>query len=351
MSMTELYQPGNEHGIGLENGNAGLEYAILSIAENLSNSSTTAGETPEFIPDVGSDLVQVKEGVKLLLKALDDLLAHQNRTIFTSVADDYNGVVRKFMRIVEVYLGTTLMELFGFVDTLVSFMVEYEEEFETFVSNSQTIIDELSYCITMVEGLSNSHSQTTKDLSKISTGIDEIVAKYKDDSKQLSGDSLRTMIISCGMEITGLVAGASLAPIVSPLLAAGTGALISSGGLLGRLVAEYDQKKADIYNKAVANLGTVQNCCEHINGPIKAIDTKLRINKRVLMGLKKVSQRAIASAQSDGYRRSSYASAQKKAADIIRICDEISEYMRQISQMSDRICSRGALVSTSKSQQ
>ncbi|KAK5823636.1 hypothetical protein F5H01DRAFT_334899 [Linnemannia elongata] len=296
---------------------------------------------PDLIPHISPELAAIKDVLHDQLQGLEELLAQRNFFIFQQTTRQYDRVVRNFLRILQQYINVTLTDLFRFIDNVSDLTRIYNQDLETFVYHSTSTLRKVQSCIEEVKAVVGQHAQTIHDLSETASEITDLIQQYEDDANSHSNGAVTARLVSAGLAVTGVAAGAGFAAVVTPFVGIGALFLVSAGGGgISRLISEYDSRKSKIYTEATTKLIRVQGCNNEFQAPIFAIYTKLENNQRLLRNLKQDTSDAATINSPESIRQKSYESAKEEARNIMEVCDQIRGYALAITILKGKLTHR-----------
>lgn len=253
---------------------------------------------------------------------MEEFLAQRNHFIFQQTTRQYKRVVKKFVGILQQYINVTLTDLFCFIDNVSDLMRIYNQDYKAFLDDSTSTIQKVQSCIEEVKVVVDQHDQTIQDLAQTDSEITDLIKWYEKNANSHSSGTVRVQLVSTGLAITGVAAGAGFAAVTTPFVGIGALCLMSGGGI-SHIISRYDEHKSKIYAMATIKLSEVQGYNNEFQAPIQTIYLKLWNNQRFLEYLQQDTSKVATIDSPEDKRQSSYSSAQGEAQNIIVVCNQI----------------------------
>ncbi|KAG0299096.1 hypothetical protein BGZ98_010342 [Dissophora globulifera] len=292
----------------------------------------------EFISPLSRDLVKIQELIQSQLKALNGLLADRNSFIFKQITKEYGSLTKRFFVTLEQYLGSTLVELFLWVDRIAPLMENYDYDLEIFEEDCATISQDVERLVQDLKKMLEVHATTVSELSLISMEISELNEKYTINSQRATSSSNTAGNVSIGLAVGGVAAGAGAALLFAPFVAVGAVLVISvGGGGIGGLYHYYDKNKSEAYADAATKLDKAKECSDNFKSSVSVIHDKMSTTRRGLETVQRKTALAIDPERTARFRLASYKMAQREAKKIKEACISIQECSLSITERRSQV--------------
>ncbi|KAF9114624.1 hypothetical protein BGX27_010289 [Mortierella sp. AM989] len=306
---------------------------LTKTTEQASQLSLELTKTVELIPQLSSELTQIKNGLHCQLEGLEVFLSHRDSFILHNSAKEYDILVKNLLATLLIYIDSTLVDLFRFIDAVSSLTRNYNRGFARFIHYSADTIRGLESCITEIQAM-NQHSKTVEELSTTASQISKLTKEYEAEPLCPPKPVAKSKLVSYGLGVSGLAVGATLVVAFPPIAAIGAGLLVT-GNEINNYISLYERSKSENNLETATKppkLHVVEGCSGDFQTPLYTIYSKLDQSKKYL----KVS--LVNDPENNG--KESYAAAQEEAGNITRVCQEIGDYALQFTILKGKVALR-----------